>query len=99
MARWSWTCEDEQEGLGLATILERSGLEVHVHDDSAGRVVLTVETDAAQAKALEHKLVRHYTKVENATALARLDRRESWGAIAACCSLGGLLLLLVALRC
>ncbi len=83
----------------MRTNLERKGLEVSTREDSQGHMFLVVEGDVGQAEELEHKLLSHYVDVENGEVLTRLDRRQTWGVITAACTMGGLFLFVLALRC
>lgn len=63
---WEWVCEDDEEALGLETILRRHGLHPHrVERDR--RIVLRADgADAELAEALHGKIAQHY--------VTRLDR-------------------------
>ena len=75
MPRWEWACEDEEEAIGLATVLRRAGVRVQ-HDHGPTAIVRADDRDAAHA--LASRMLSHYARVhgrERATALDRRDRR------------------------
>lgn len=81
---WSWTCEDDEEALGLVTILERKGLAPRIVDVDGAPTVFA--DDDAGASALERRLTAHYVRRVDRDRHRDVRRRQRRGWV----MLGGL---------
>ena len=78
MPPWEWACEDDEEALGLATVLGRAGVDVRtLYERDAPPVLRTDDADAANV--LASKMLAHYARVESRERMAKLDRRDRRG--------------------
>ena len=88
---WRWTCDDDEEALGVATILGRHGVVLRREDRGPTEIVLTaVGDDAGRAAALEHRLADKVAARLDAGLASDLDRREGRGRRALALALVGL---------
>lgn len=79
MEAFRWQCEDDEEALGLATILERAGFVVEVQRDLHGGALVVADQAAVE---LTSKILQRYARAQEATRSKGLDRRERLGGLA-----------------
>jgi hypothetical protein len=78
--RFAWTCEDEDEALGFATVLRRAGVEVWTEqEDGAPPIVRAGDPEAA--RALASRMLSHYARADSRERRAALDRRDRRGLV------------------
>ncbi len=94
MPRWEWACEDEEEAVGLSTVLQRAG--VRVHHDRNGAPILRAD-DPEAARSLASRMLSHYARVDRRDRTAALDRRDRRGLVLLAIGLAVLALLAVLL--
>jgi hypothetical protein len=75
---WEWACEDDEEALGLATVLGRAGVDVRTLYEPDAPTLLRTD-DAEAANLLASKMLAHYARVESRERTAKLDRRDRRG--------------------
>lgn len=82
---FTWTCEDDEEAIGMRTILGRAGLAV-LEEVDGEQTILRVEGDQAdEARALTSKIASHFVgaaDVDRAAKLTATRRRTDRGLIA-----------------
>ena len=78
MPQWEWACEDEEEALGLSTVLHRAGVRVH-HDGGGAPVLRADDPDAAHS--LASRMLAHYARARGRDHAAALDRRDRRGLV------------------
>lgn len=95
MEPWSLRCEDDEEALGLALVLERAGLEVRCVPEEHGMCVEVPARQREQAESLSSRLRVHYVRKVDAERRSALARRQRKSLVAL--ASGTLLLALVGL--
>jgi hypothetical protein len=88
MSAIAWTCEDEEEALGVELIMQRAGVPVRIVEREHGFAVEPDDGFADQAEGLRHGIARHYVRAQARELGKRIDRRDRlgrhawWGSIA-----------------
>lgn len=76
MPRFEWTCEDDEEAIGLATILRRAGAEVWTRDDPAAPPIVRAD---ASGEAIASRMLAHFVREDARDRQAKLDRCDRRG--------------------
>ena len=75
----AWTCEDEDEAVGVELLLERAGVAVAVEpeDGTLGRwIVRGTELELERAAALQARIARHFVRHDERALRQSLDARD-----------------------